>query len=241
VSLNRFPQLLGGLALVWAGRAWIWTPPGWLSVEVFLTVTLAYTVAGVWLLRGRHVPVGAALLVGASLGQFIGQPDVTNSPVALLFWASVIVCVSEGRPHERALLLRVCVTCVYAFAALTKMNPAVLAGDGMVRIAMTRPHWQWALELLSGPVGVTLAWVTILVELWLAVGLWFRQTRLATAALGVGLHVLLLPVAATSWGSGLAFLFVLNFGLVAMYPAFWTSIRPVRAATRYHAAVPVGS
>jgi hypothetical protein len=218
-----YVRSLGALALTWSILTWLW-PGGWPSLEVFLVAASFYTLSAIWLLGGRHTPVGAALLLLACALQLWEQPDASNSPVVLLAWSSLVLLVTEDQPRERALLLRVTATCVYLFTGLAKVNPAFLAGDQMVFIATTRPQMHWSLGLLSGPVGVLLAWSTVATELWLAAGMWFRRTRVATAAIGVTLHLALLPVAAPNWSYGLGYLLVLNFGLVAMYPAFWVDL-----------------
>jgi hypothetical protein len=219
-----YVRCLGGLALVWSVRTWI-AMGGWPSLEVYLVAATLYTLAAVWLLGGRHVPVGATMLLLASATQLWAQDDA-NSPVLLLAWAALIVLLTEDHPHERALLLRVAATCVYAFTGLAKINPAFLAGDQLVGVAATRDHLGWALGPLSGTLGILAAWSTVATELWLAIGLWFRRTRAPTAAVGVLLHVVLVPVAAVNWTTSLAYAIVLNLSLLAMYPAFWAEIAP---------------
>ena len=220
-----FPRALGVLALLWAFRALVWHGGGWSSVEAFLIATSMFALGGAWLLRGRRVPIGAGLVAAGCGLQLASTPARGSEPVILLLWVAAIIFVTDEHPGERALLLRVCVSCVYGFTALAKINPAFLAGDQMVNIAMTRPHMGWTLALVSGPAGVALAWGTVAVELWLAVGLWFERTRLLTAATGVAMHLLLVPVAAFSFDGSVPFLLVLNGGLLAMYPAFWYDLR----------------
>lgn len=192
----------------------------------YVLVLLPMSVASAGLLTARRpwlTPSGL-LLVTTCVGYLIVHRERSNSPVVLLLWASVIVVATDRRPNERALLLRVCVSCVYGFTAFAKTNPSFLAGDQMVNLAVTREQMSWSFDLVIGPFGVLLAVATVLTEYVLAVGLWFARTRMAVAAVGVTLHTLLIPAAATSWGRGGIFLAVLNYGLVAMYPAFWYPI-----------------
>jgi hypothetical protein len=219
------PRVIGLLAAVWSGTNWLW-PGGWASLQLFLGSCALWTVASVWLLLGRHVPVGGTLLVLACGVQLVGQPTLGNEPAVLLGWAGMLIAVSEDRPRERALLLRVLVTSVYAYTALAKLNPSFLSGEQLTYIAESRPQMGWTLGLASGPLGSLASWGTVLVELSLAAGLWFRRTRFAAAMVGCALHVVLIAVAATAWGRDVGFLLVLNLGLVALYPAFWVEVRP---------------
>lgn len=231
-----FVRSLGALAALWAVQGLVW-PGTWLSDFLFVLAYLPIAAASVGLMAARRAWIVASALslaVGCVIYLF-AHSDRSNSPVVLLLWAAVIVAATDRCPLERALLLRVCVTCVYGFTALAKTNPSFLAGDQMVRIATTREHMAWAMDLMMGPVGVLLALATVLSEYTLAVGLWFTRTRMMVALLGIVLHITLIPAAASSWRD-VFFLIVLNAGLVAMYPAFWSPIRstsvdqPVRQA-----------
>jgi hypothetical protein len=224
VMFAAFPRLLGVLTALWTLRAFLAPTTGWSSHTAFLVASSLLGLAAVWLLVGRLVPVGAAILLLGGGIELVTR-DVSNSPLILLCWMALLTLVTEGRPWERALLLRVCVSCVYGFTGLAKLNPSFLAGDQLFHITATRPMWGWAGELMAGPVGLALSWATVSAELLLAVGLWFPRLRVPVALLGVTLHVALIPVATVSPVSGVVFLFVLNFGLVVMYPAFWQPIR----------------
>jgi hypothetical protein len=78
------------------------------------------------------------------------------------------------------LLMMTQISTCYFFAAVNKMNPAFLAGD------MFETWLRWPLPDRLYPL---MAVATVLTELFLAVGLWLRQTRVIAAAVGVALHV----------------------------------------------------
>ncbi len=225
------PRALGVLALLWAVRGIVWPPGSWDSAELYEFTILTIAVAGSWLVVGRSQVVGAALLLVGTVVYVLAEPTTSVSPVALLAWMALIVMVTDQNPQERALLLRVCVSCVYGFTALAKLNPSFLDGDQIYWIAATRDQMAWSMDLAVGWPGVVAAWCTVALEGWLAIGLWFARTRRITAVIGVMLHLVLVPVASMSWDRGVLFLLVLNGGLVAMYPAFWHSIPVHRVAS----------
>lgn len=229
-----YPRLLGVLALLWGLRSLLWPTAGWTVSGQAPIAMVVFLAAGVWLVVAREAHLGAGILAMGCIFELLARPAVNNPPLMLLLWASVVVVVTERRPAQRALLLRVCASTVYGFTALSKLNPSWLAGEGLSNVGATRPMLEPFYEVLASPVGLVLAVLVVVVEGWMAVGLWLRRTRGWTAALGVGLHVMMLPVATRS-ASGLVFLIVLNFGLVALYPAFWHGLgygtEPTRGAT----------
>jgi hypothetical protein len=214
------PRAVGAMALLWAisqqpsGGNFPFRGAGWLYVGVWVAVS------GMLLLNRGVRWAGAALAVIAFHRVFWPTWGATGSPQTLLGWFGLILAVTHGRPDERSLLIRVCVTCVYGFTALSKTNPSFLAGDQIVNLTDTREHMEWFRPVAVTTWGVVLAWGTVLAEGWMAIGLWLRRTRLATAIFGVVLHAMLTGVAARGW-TGIAFLTVLNGLLVVGYLAFF--------------------
>jgi hypothetical protein len=78
-------------------------------------------------------------------------------------------------------LLKIQFSIVYVFAALTKINPEFLSGESI----------NASLRFGSMPQGlaVTSSYLTIVVELYLAIALWFQATRRTAILFGVLLHV----------------------------------------------------
>jgi hypothetical protein len=214
------PRAVGAMALLWA----VSQQP---RVGHFPFAGANWLYLGLWvvlsglLLMNRGVRVaGVVVAVLAFHRVFWPDPAVTGSPQTLLGWFGLILAVTHGRPDERSLLIRVCVTCVYGFTALSKTNPSFLAGDQIVNIVDTRDHMEMFRPVAESAWGVVLAWGTVMAEGWMAIGLWFRRTRVATVVFGVVLHIMLTAVAARGW-SGIAFLTVLNGLLVVGYLAFF--------------------
>ncbi|MFA9431675.1 HTTM domain-containing protein [Egicoccus sp. AB-alg2] len=208
-----FPRIVG--ALVFTYVPFIASKP----VEPSWFATL---VAGVWLvpaallLLGRRTRLALTLLLCLSLGGYVWGVGGDY----LFSWLAIILLATHEHPFERALLLRVMVSVVYGFAVLSKLNPVWLAGDQIA--VLGRKVWQlqpFRPILLSSWV-VVIAVAVLFVEAWLAIGLWFRRTRVPTAFLGVLTHCMLIVGASRDL---LAFsdLLALNLGLLAMYPAFW--------------------
>ena len=237
----RSERLFGLLAAVWSMRmvhlavaVHEGTTSGWLMAMAAL-----WALASGYLLSGRLVPAASVLVIALILAEYLIRQSLMLDGLALLFWIAVIMAMTEHRQNERALLLRVCVTVVYAFAALSKLNPSWLAGDGLVRLAESRPQLDPLVDHFASSAGIVLAGLVVAVEGWLAFGLWCRRTRLASAAIGVAFH-LLVASASISTVTGLSHLVVLNFGLVVMYPAFWHPVRR-RPVVDPHTQPPHGS
>lgn len=229
MSVSRtVPRLLGGLAALLAPWLLFKMPEDWpegaVAVVAPLVVSAWWLAACASLVLVRRVRLACASLALLSALPFF-TTDSYGSPFSLIIWLSVIIVVTHGRPWERAVLLRVCVSSVYAFTAMAKLNPTFLAGDQLVHIANTRPHMATFEPLFASGWGVTLSVAAVGVEAWLAVGLWLRRTRVATAWLGAAAHVVFTVIASSSW-IGLAYLVPLNALLVVGYIAFFD--RPAR-------------
>ena len=223
MSVTRaLPRLTGVLGALWAVRLLpgaLGTPP---PENLLWTGALALWVgACLALIRLDHIRIAAGVLAALSLALMpVLQPQ--DSPeLALMAWFGLILAVTEGRPAERALLIRTCVTTVYAFAALTKLNPVFVGGDQIANVITTRPQLQFLAGATTTTAVVSLALLTILIEGWLAVGLWFSSTQRWTAALGVVFHLVLLVSAPRGTLWGFALLVLLNGLLVVGYIAFF--------------------
>ena len=150
---------------------------------------------------------GCALVVGyhaasaAAVSSFLGvaallwdQQTYSNHRVlvtllvTLLVFARSDTALSVMRPRVRAdlvpwwpqLLMMTQLSACYLFAALSKTNPTYLDGGPFA-------IWLWA--PLPAALLPVVAVSSVLTELFLAVGLWFRATMYVAAAAGVALHV----------------------------------------------------
>lgn len=224
-----YPRLVGGLVLVLAPvlqRGALTWPSDWLWM-VFVALWLA---TGCLLVAGRATRLAEIALALLTAALILGPGQQLHSALALLLWISVLLAISHDRPAERALLIRFLVTSVYVFAVLTKLNPSFLTGEQIRGIVADRPHLAPLVGVVGSPLSHLAAWITVGAEAWLAVGLWFHRTRFPTAVLGIVLHLALITVANNGTVWDVAFLAVLNLGLVASYLAFFEPVRPAEAA-----------
>lgn len=105
-------------------------------------------------------------------------------------------------------VLLMCQLCAcYFFAALVKLNAGFLSGDHLrAFVNLELPSWLW----VSAAVG------TVVTELGLVVGLWFRRTRRIAALAGVVLH-LSIPLAMPG---NLGALSAFSLQCLSLYPLF---------------------
>lgn len=119
--------------------------------------------------------------------------------------------VRGRRPVERShqILLMGQITTCYLFAALVKLNESFLSGAVLDSVLTVK---------LAPEVLPVLALAAVATELFLAVGLWVRRTRVLALAAGVGLHGSIVVLMMESERLGL-----LAFGLVCvgLYPLFF--------------------
>jgi hypothetical protein len=104
-----------------------------------------------------------------------------------------LVTVAHWRPRDGLVsgwplfLLKTQLTITYVFAALTKLNPAFLSGA--VVYANLRPSiLALGAPIVSYPSVATLAWISVVLELFLAVALWSARWRRVAMLTGIVLH-----------------------------------------------------
>jgi hypothetical protein len=91
-------------------------------------------------------------------------------------------------------LLKIQVTIVYFFSAVAKITPQYLAGEILTR-SLKQEGWLAVPESWRTPATVSLLAVTsIVVELFIAFGLWSPRLRLSAIIAGTGFHVLIIAV-----------------------------------------------
>lgn len=226
MSVNHgLPRAVGVLALLAAVRV---LPPtlgsGVTAALPWALLLAAWLTAAVALCRVQQVRLAGGVLA-ASAAVSIPWLSPQDSPdLALLAWVALLLAVTEGRPGERALLLRVCVTAVYVFTAAAKLNPQFVDGTQLRWLIRSRAHLN-GMEGLAPELLVFVAAIAVALEAWLALGLWFERTQRVTAFLGAIFHFVLIAVAAVPNVFSMTLLLVLNGLLVCCYSAFFGSQR----------------
>lgn len=224
-----YPRLVGGIGLLFAA---IWRKGllDWPNDAVWMSCTLTWIAACLLLVAGRQVRAASAAVCLIALYVIAGPGPQLSSVLALFAWLGLILFVSEGRPLERALLVRVLIAVVYTFAALSKLNPTFLNGDQLVGILLSRDRFVGLVPTLQAGLGTALAVGALLAEAAIATGLWFERTRRYVIALGVAMHVTFVVVANYGTVEDVVYLTVLNGLLIASYLAFFEPISDTAGA-----------
>jgi hypothetical protein len=96
------------------------------------------------------------------------------------------------------LLLKIQVSLVYLFSALAKITPQYLAGEILTQ-SLKQEGWSaLPAALRTQPAVGVLAVASIVVELFIAFGLWSRRVRPLAIVTGIGFHLLILAVVDSS-------------------------------------------
>jgi hypothetical protein len=184
-----------------------------------LTVAAAYT-----LLMDQQTYSNHLYLLGLSLFLL----TVADSGAA---WSldALLRVARDSVPAWPVRLLKIQASLVYGFSALAKVTGPYLAGDVLARNLK-----------MEGLLGVPLAWrvpvvmsglavLSIVVEVFIAVGLWSPRLRAVAMALGVGFHLLVIGLL----GSSRLALGIFALDMFAIYVLFVDADRwfaPSRAA-----------
>jgi len=194
-----------------------WMPkPTVAAVGVYLVLAVA---AGLALAVGWHAAGAAALTTVLNVAVFLWDQQTYSSHrlLATLLIAYLIFAKSDAAwsvssrggsvPWWPRLLMMTQLSVCYFFAAASKMTVLFLSGvplSGWVWVPL--PWWMFTLMAVG----------TVLVELFLAVGLWLRRTRGAAFLLGGTLHLSIVTMMSNqNWA-------LLSFALtcVSLYPLF---------------------
>lgn len=195
------PILREGIADLWLG----WPPPPLalvVTLGVGLVAALALIVLGVRTRAATWVVVAcfAALLV-LDAGKLLAY-----NGLALLQW-SIVALAPAGpvAPRWASRLAMLQLSTVYGFAALAKLveGPGWRDGSAIAHIfGSGRYGRHLASNWLPAPAGawpLVLGWSVIGIELFIALGLWHRRTRVAAAVALVGLHAGMALTMRVSW------------------------------------------
>lgn len=224
-------RVLALLCLVWSVRHvfFAFAQPDLADSRFILTWTSAWAVVAVllWLDRGV-LTVSAVVLVMCAVELLVF--DIwADYAILLIGWLALVLFVAPHHRHDQLVMARILLSTVYAFSALSKIQPAWLMGENLHKLAATRGQAAWLESFLAPPWLWVAAAAVVVIELWLAIGLWFRRTRLLTAVAGVLLHLGLTILATRGGMQGLLHLVALNGGLLLLYPAFWQRLLPDNA------------
>ncbi len=103
---------------------------------------------------------------------------------------------SDVTPTWPLELIKVQITIVYFFGAITKLNNDYLSGSTVASAWNGSAVGAWLVALVGQNGMIAISAVTIAIELWIAAALWTRRRRVAVAA-GVLLHsaiIMLMPL-----------------------------------------------
>ncbi|WP_440220478.1 HTTM domain-containing protein [Dietzia sp. MNB45] len=152
---------------------------------VALPLGAVMVVAAVFFILGRGVRRAAmAMLIGFLV--FITALDFYNHHTYLMIVVCAIFVLGVTVPE----LLKLQLTIVYAFAALTKINETYLSGSELYASMVQHGVWRTFIGVDPAPaflMAVSIA--SIVIEAFLAVGLWCARTRWIALVSGLCFHL----------------------------------------------------
>lgn len=163
-----------------------------LPVPVFTAVSAVMVVAATLVVLGRR-PRLSALVLGLCVAWFLVVAGYYANHAYLLATLAVMLSFTECDPGRERVwappvyLLRAQITIVYAFAAIAKINPDFLTGNGLASWGFH--SWLAPRSLLVMPLLPAMAVGTVLCELFVATMLWVPRVRPVACCVGVLLHL----------------------------------------------------
>jgi hypothetical protein len=200
-----------------------------LTPEAVPLLALVWGLAAIAFIAGFKTQLAGTVLVAASAYALVLDQRTYSNHLYLLVLLTGLLTAAHpgtalsmdarragGRPTVAAwpiFLLKVQVSLVYGFSALAKLTPDFLSGavlSDVIRTGILPQAWR------SPALMAALAAITILVELFIAIGLWMERSRWSAAIAGAALHTSILLAV----NSGRFSLAIFAFQLIATYPLF---------------------
>ena len=183
------------------------------ALRLFITLWLAAALA---FALGMKTRVAGGVLVLVTGYTLVMDQQTYSNHLYLLFLVVLLLTISDSgaawsldsrratRESQHAtrrdvaawpiVLLKIQVTIVYIFSAAAKITPRYLAGEILMR-SLKQEGWLTVPVSWRTPATVSLLAVTsIVVELFIAFGLWSPRLRLSAIIAGTGFHVLIIAV-----------------------------------------------
>jgi hypothetical protein len=217
-----------------------------LSDQAFLALPLGATVlvcVGFFVL-GKGIRLAALAILSGFL-VFVFAFDFYNHHTYLIITICAIFALGVSVPQ----LLKIQLTIVYAFAALTKINETYLSGSELYSSMVQAAVWQAVFRDDPSPKFLMIvSAASIVVEAFLAVALWFARTRGIALVVGLCFHAGLV-IAVTGGFDLFADLSIYGGLILALYlPFFQDELDPLvgrrtgsTASVRDAASSPTGS
>ena len=195
-----------------------------------------WVIASTAFLLGWMTRVAGAMITCLSAYTLVLDQQLYSNHLYLFFLIVLLLTVADSgvalsldslrKPKRHtvtgwpALLLMLQVSLVYCFSALAKLTPGFLSGDVLSR-TLKQQGWLAFPGSWRNPEMLTaLALTAIVLELFIAFGLWYTRLRWLAAIGGVALHVFIL---ATLDSSRLS-LGVFALEMFALYPLFFRGL-----------------
>ncbi|MCI0543876.1 MAG: HTTM domain-containing protein [Actinobacteria bacterium] len=235
-TLRITRMVVGAAAFV---RAWVALPvllrlaePEVLRMPLFdwmpdPTPALAWTLVSLWAASALLVTVGwrlgvtAPCLVGCLAVMLALDRQTYSNHLYLMAWMVLLLAVAAGGarigrvvPRWTLLLLMLQVSIVYFFSGISKINDDFLSGLALAGV-LDRGLISLPGVLARRDVLVTVAILTIVVEVFLAFALWLPRYRKPAIALGVALHLAIVTLLADT-----VELAVFSALMLSTYPLF---------------------
>lgn len=222
-----------GLAAVVKSLA-LWTPLTWLAEPSSLRMPIlplplgggmAQAVIAVWVLcgmllirgwRSREAAATLSVLAGYLL---LADRQLYSNHLYLLMLLYGLLAVALWQrsggsiPYWPLFLVKTQASIVYGFAALAKLHAEYLVGAVLAASWMGGPvPDRWLVPMVMAPVAAG----SVMVEVFLAVGLWTPRLRAPAVALGLLFHAAIVVTMAPRLE-----LLAFALAMLALYPLFW--------------------
>lgn len=195
--------------------------------ELLLPLVVTWMICAILFTAGRWIRVTGLILSACMFAVLLMDEQLYSNHlylVAIEVLLLTLACGGKGVsvPAWPAVLLKIQLSIVYAFAAVTKITPLFLSGA--ILYLNLRPSGLFALPpaLRTLPVLSVLSGAAILTEIFLALALWSNKYRLIGVVVGVLFHLTLTLMIVP----GVAIqLLIFSLAVLALYPLYFFPLK----------------
>ena len=204
-----------------------------LSSELLLPLIITWIICAVLFTAGVFIRVAGLILTACMFVTLLADEQLYSNHLYLIaIEVLLLTFVGSGKIQFRkknatvsawpVVLLKIQLSIVYAFAAITKITPVFLSGAILYLNLRRTGIFALPPSLRTLPILAVLSVAAVLTEIFLSLALWSKKYRRVGVVVGVLFHltltVMIVPEVAVQ-------LFVFSLAVLALYPLYFFPLK----------------
>lgn len=196
---------------------------------ILIPLVSTWILSAVFFTLGFRIRISGAVLAACMFTMLLLDQQLYSNHLYLLSIEVLLLSLtgvdrqSKTVPAWPVVLLKLQLSIVYLFAAITKLTPLFLSGAVLYLNLKRDGLFALPPSMRTLPVLSVLSVVAVLTEIFLGFGLWSLKYRRAAVVVGIAFHItltaMIVPVVAVQ-------LFIFSVAVLALYPLYFYPMLP---------------